>query len=125
MVSSDYDIRCSVVVLRKHAVLLVHRTRDGLDDWVLPGGTPREGESITGCVRREPFEETGLSAGSSQVALVVESVPPASGKGPVRSEALSCRCSGTTGIRFRASAVLWYCARGGKLASWKRCGPQQ
>jgi len=47
MVSGDYDVRCSVVVLRKHAVLLMHRTRDGLDDWVLPGGTPRDGESMT------------------------------------------------------------------------------
>jgi 8-oxo-dGTP diphosphatase len=80
MVSSDYDIRCSVVVLRKHAVLLVHRTRDGLDDWVLPGGTPREGESITGCARRELFEETGLSAEPSWVVLVVESAPPGSGR---------------------------------------------
>lgn len=80
MVSSDYDIRCSVVVLRKHAVLLVHRTRDGLDDWVLPGGTPREGESITGCARRELFEETGLSAEPSQVVLIVESTPPGSGR---------------------------------------------
>jgi 8-oxo-dGTP pyrophosphatase MutT (NUDIX family) len=45
-VSSDYNIRCSAVVVRKHAVLLVHRTRDDLDDWVLPGGSPREGESL-------------------------------------------------------------------------------
>ena len=37
--SGSYEIRCSVVVHRLHAVLLVHRARDGLDDWVLPGGT--------------------------------------------------------------------------------------
>jgi len=37
--ASGYDVR-SIIVLHKHAVLLVHRTHDGLDDWVLPGGTP-------------------------------------------------------------------------------------
>ena len=61
-------------MLRRHAVLLVHRTRDGLDDWVLPGGTPDEGESLTACARRELLEETGLSANLSRIALVVESV---------------------------------------------------
>ena len=66
--ASGYDVRCSVIVLHKHAVLLLHRTRDGLDDWVLPGGTPREGESMTACARRELFEETGISADPSRVA---------------------------------------------------------
>ncbi len=78
--ASGYDVRCSVIVLRNHAVLLLHRTRGGLDDWVLPGGTPREGENITVCARRELFEETGISADLSQVAFVVESVPSGSGR---------------------------------------------
>jgi len=60
--------------------LLLHRTRDGLDDWVLPGGTPREGESLVACARRELLEETGVSASPSRVALVVESEPPGSGR---------------------------------------------
>jgi 8-oxo-dGTP diphosphatase len=59
-------------------VLLVHRTRDGLDDWVLPGGTPRDGESLTACARRELLEETGLAADPSRVVLVAESAPPGS-----------------------------------------------
>jgi 8-oxo-dGTP diphosphatase len=59
-------------------LLLVHRIHDGLDDWVLPGGTPREGENMTACARRELFEETGISADPTRVALVVESVPPGS-----------------------------------------------
>jgi len=50
-VASGYEVRCSVIVPRQHAVLLVHRTRHGLDDWVLPGGTPGEGESRTACAR--------------------------------------------------------------------------
>ncbi len=78
--ANGYDMRCSVIVLHKHAVLLVHRTRGGLDDWVLPGGTPREGEDMTDCARRELFEETGISADPSRVAFVVESVRPGSSR---------------------------------------------
>jgi 8-oxo-dGTP diphosphatase len=37
------DLRCSTILLRDESVLLIHRTYDGADDWVLPGGTPREG----------------------------------------------------------------------------------
>lgn len=43
-------------------------------------GTPREGESLTACARRELLEETGISADLSRVALVVESVPPESSR---------------------------------------------
>ncbi|HEY6309386.1 MAG TPA: NUDIX hydrolase [Streptosporangiaceae bacterium] len=78
--ASGYEVRCSVIVPRNRAVLLVHRTRDGLDDWVLPGGTPREGESMASCARRELFEEAGVSADPSRVALVVESVRPGSSR---------------------------------------------
>jgi 8-oxo-dGTP diphosphatase len=80
IVVSGYDVRCSVIAVRNHAVLLVHRTRGGQDDWVLPGGTPHEGESMTACARRELLEETGISANLSQVAFVVESVPPGFGR---------------------------------------------
>jgi 8-oxo-dGTP diphosphatase len=80
IVASSFDLRCSVIVLRKHAILLVHRTHDGLDDWVLPGGTPREGESTTACAGRELLEETGVRADLSRVALVVESAPPGSSR---------------------------------------------
>jgi len=75
-----FDVRCSILVVRKHAALLVHRTHDGLDDWVLPGGTPCEGESLMACARRELLEETGVSASPSRVALVVESASPRAGR---------------------------------------------
>jgi 8-oxo-dGTP diphosphatase len=80
MTTGGFDVRCSVIVLRKQEVLLVHRTHDGRQDWVLPGGTPREGESAAACARRELFEETGVSAVPSQVALIVESVATSSGR---------------------------------------------
>jgi hypothetical protein len=34
---ADIDMRCSVAAFKGDSVLLVHRTWDGADDWVLPG----------------------------------------------------------------------------------------
>ncbi len=76
--TSGYDVRCSVIVLHNHEVLLVHHTHDGLDDWVLPGGNPLEGESLTACARRELYEESGVSGDVAGIALLVESAPPGS-----------------------------------------------
>lgn len=73
---ADIDMRCSVVAFKDESVLLVHRTRDGADDWVLPGGTPRLGESMTSCARRETLEETGLQVAPDRVAFVLESLGP-------------------------------------------------
>ena len=72
--SGDMDVRCSVIVVRDQAVLLVHRTHDRLDDWVLPGGTQRPGESTADCARRELYEETGLTASPARVAFMLEAV---------------------------------------------------
>jgi 8-oxo-dGTP diphosphatase len=73
---ADIDMRCSIVAFRGGHVLLVHRTRDGADDWVLPGGTPRPGESMFSCARRETLEETGLPVEPGRVAFVLESLGP-------------------------------------------------
>ena len=72
------DLRCSAIVFRKQAVLLIHRRHDGVDDWALPGGSPREGESMAACARREVREETGLSVDPERVAFVVEALGPRS-----------------------------------------------
>jgi 8-oxo-dGTP diphosphatase len=73
---ADIDMRCSVVVFRGESVLLVHRKRDDADDWVLPGGTPRLGESMASCARRETLEETGLPVEPGRIAFVLEALGP-------------------------------------------------
>jgi len=73
---ADIDMRCSIVAFRDDSVLLVHRTRDGADDWVLPGGTPHPGESMISCARRETLEETGLPVVPGRVAFILETLGP-------------------------------------------------
>jgi 8-oxo-dGTP diphosphatase len=72
------DVRCSAVVFRDQEVLLVGRVHDRDDDWVLPGGTPRPGESMASCARRETLEETGLIVEPARIAFVLESKGPRS-----------------------------------------------
>ena len=57
------------------------------DDWVLPGGTPRAGESMAACARREVREETGLHVDPARVAFVLEVL------GPTAAPAQSTSCS--------------------------------
>lgn len=74
--SEEIELRCSAMLFRARAVLLVHRTLDKSDIWVLPGGTPRLGETMVACARRELLEETGLAAEPTRVALVLEAIAP-------------------------------------------------
>jgi 8-oxo-dGTP diphosphatase len=71
------ELRCSAVVIRFGAILLLRRPAGG--DWVLPGGTPRPTESMGACARRECLEETGLQVEPSKVAFVLEVLGPDSG----------------------------------------------
>jgi ADP-ribose pyrophosphatase YjhB (NUDIX family) len=68
------DLRCSVVIVRNDAVLLLHRGE--ADEWVLPGGRPRPGESMLSCARREVHEETGLHIDPGRCAFVLEVAAP-------------------------------------------------
>lgn len=70
------NLRCSAIVFRNDSVLLLRRSRNDLTDWVLPGGTPRAGESVASCARREVAEETGLQVTVDNVALVLEASNP-------------------------------------------------
>jgi ADP-ribose pyrophosphatase YjhB (NUDIX family) len=74
------DVRCSTIVFRDDALLLVHRVREDADDWTLPGGTPRPGESMAACARRETLEETGLTVAPTRVAFVLEANRPGSAR---------------------------------------------
>ncbi|MFE3946792.1 NUDIX hydrolase [Streptomyces sp. NPDC059118] len=74
------ELRCSTALFREDTVLLLHRISGGLDDWVLPGGTPKELESMAACARRELAEETGIAAEPVRVGFVLESMEP--GHGP-------------------------------------------
>jgi 8-oxo-dGTP diphosphatase len=40
--------------------------------WYLPGGKPEKGESLTQCVEREVYEETGLTVKTNQLHFVLE-----------------------------------------------------
>jgi 8-oxo-dGTP diphosphatase len=67
---SPVELRCAVAVVRGGEVLLLRRLDHG--DWVLPGGRPRQHESMGSCARREVREETGLDVHPSRCALVLE-----------------------------------------------------
>jgi 8-oxo-dGTP diphosphatase len=71
-------LRCSAVVTHGLDVLLVRRV-GGADTWALPGGTPRLGESMAACTRREVQEETGLHVDPVGVAFVLEVLGPEGG----------------------------------------------
>ncbi|WP_018569628.1 NUDIX hydrolase [Streptomyces sp. PsTaAH-124] len=92
----DVLLRCSAVVFRGESVLLVHRTARGADDWVLPGGTPRAGESMVACARRETREETGLAVEPARVAFVLEAVDPDTGRRTVDLVFTAGRAPGQT-----------------------------
>jgi 8-oxo-dGTP diphosphatase len=70
------NVRCSAIVFRGDAILLVSRSRAGHQDWVLPGGTPHPTESAASCARREVLEETGLHVSIDRVAFVLEATSP-------------------------------------------------
>jgi 8-oxo-dGTP diphosphatase len=67
---SPVELRCAVAIVRGDAVLLLRRPEH--NDWVLPGGRPRQHESMASCARREVREETGLDVHPSRCALVLE-----------------------------------------------------
>lgn len=70
------DLRCSLVLVEDDRVLAIHRTASGRDDWVLPGGRPRTGESLSACVARETREETGLEVNPTRIGFVGEVIDP-------------------------------------------------
>ncbi len=74
------DLRCSVALIRRNRILVLHRAarpgRDSDGDWVLPGGHPADGEAMRACAARETFEETGLRVDVGRCLFVYEIVGP-------------------------------------------------
>ena len=62
--------------VRGQAVLLLGRHRDGMPDWVLPGGHPRPREGTAACAYRKVLEETGLDVQVGRVAFMLETTDP-------------------------------------------------
>jgi ADP-ribose pyrophosphatase YjhB (NUDIX family) len=65
------------VVIEDGRILLIQRGRppgEGL--WAVPGGKVHLGETMTGAVRREVFEETGLQIRPGRVVWAGDSIGP-------------------------------------------------
>jgi 8-oxo-dGTP diphosphatase len=65
------------VVIEDGRILLIQRGRppgEGL--WAVPGGKVHLGETMTGAVRREVFEETGLQVRPGRVVWAGDSIGP-------------------------------------------------
>lgn len=72
--TSSTIVRCSALVWAPGGgqVLVVRRPRGRESEYVLPGGTPRPGEPLAACARREVREETGLEVHPARVAFLLE-----------------------------------------------------
>lgn len=55
-------MRATAVIIKDSLILLIHRFRNGVEFFVLPGGGVEEGESIEEAVIREVKEETNFDA---------------------------------------------------------------
>lgn len=66
------ELRCAVAVVSRDTVLLQQRYDHG--DWVLPGGRPRDHESMQSCARRETREETGLDVHPNRCSIYADTM---------------------------------------------------
>lgn len=71
-----HRIRAAALVIKENRVLLVEHKHPetGKVWWCPPGGGLENGESILDCVRREVFEESGLSVEPGRIVYVREFV---------------------------------------------------
>ena len=52
--------RVAGVIIDRERIVLIHRKKEGREYWVFPGGGVEKGESLSGALKREVEEETGL-----------------------------------------------------------------
>lgn len=78
------DLRCSVALIEDEAILLIRRVRPrqggSYEDWILPGGCPRLGESMLACARRQTLEATGVDTAVGRCLFVLEVGEPGGGR---------------------------------------------
>lgn len=55
-------IRAAAILIEKDKILLIHRTQQGKQFWVLPGGGVEKNEKVKDAVVRELKEETSVDA---------------------------------------------------------------
>lgn len=60
-------IRAVAILLKDDEVLLIHRTRDGKEFWVFPGGGKEDDESVEEAVIREVEEEASIKCKISKL----------------------------------------------------------
>ncbi len=57
------------IVIKDRQILIMHRIKNGHEYYVIPGGHRRDGELGSDTVKREMYEETGITIKSSQLAF--------------------------------------------------------
>jgi ADP-ribose pyrophosphatase YjhB (NUDIX family) len=72
-----YGISAAALIVQNNQVLLVnHRVAGQFDFWLPPGGRLEGEESIFECVKRESFEETGLTVEPERILYIQEFAEP-------------------------------------------------
>ncbi len=59
---SRIGIRAVGILIKSNKILLIHRTREGKEFWVLPGGGVEKNEKVEDTVVREIKEEAGIKS---------------------------------------------------------------
>ena len=66
-----YIMRVSGVMIDDGKLLLIKQKTLGRE-WYLPGGTLEDGETLSACVEREVFEETGFTVKAKKLISVAD-----------------------------------------------------